>query len=135
MLRHLELHIFLWFGALAMEAILPTELVRCLHRIKERGNLRRRGACARRCSMCSSTPSMCVRWNRPETGSSPSRVAPRPKKRNAGRGDPPCPSLGGQSSRAMFLCSSTLQMLSTKPCSGSCLDVVLTARSAGFVTQ
>jgi integrase len=38
-IRHLELHIFPWIGHLAMEAIKPTELVRCLHRIKERGNL------------------------------------------------------------------------------------------------
>lgn len=38
-MRHLELHIFPWVGALTMEAIKPTELVRCLHRIKERGNL------------------------------------------------------------------------------------------------
>ena len=38
-MRHLELHIFPWIGALAMEAIVPTEVVRCLHRIKERGNL------------------------------------------------------------------------------------------------
>lgn len=38
-LRHLELHIFPWLGALAMETIVPTEVVRCLHRIKERGNL------------------------------------------------------------------------------------------------
>lgn len=38
-MRHLELHIFPWIGALIMEAIKPTELVRCLHRIKERGNL------------------------------------------------------------------------------------------------
>lgn len=38
-MRHLELHIFPWVGALIMEAIKPTELVRCLHRIKERGNL------------------------------------------------------------------------------------------------
>lgn len=37
--RHLELHIFPWIGSLTMEAIKPTELVRCLHRIKERGNL------------------------------------------------------------------------------------------------
>jgi integrase len=28
-----------WLGPLAMDAILPTELVRCLHRIKERGHL------------------------------------------------------------------------------------------------
>lgn len=38
-MRHLELHIFPWIGSLIMEAIKPTELVRCLHRIKERGNL------------------------------------------------------------------------------------------------
>ncbi|MDP1956105.1 MAG: integrase arm-type DNA-binding domain-containing protein [Polaromonas sp.] len=38
-MRHLELHIFPWLGSLTMEAIKPTELVRCLHRIKERGNL------------------------------------------------------------------------------------------------
>jgi integrase len=38
-LRHLELHIFPWIGALAMDTIAPTEVVRCLHRIKERGNL------------------------------------------------------------------------------------------------
>ena len=38
-MRHLELHIFPWIGSLTMEAIKPTELVRCLHRIKERGNL------------------------------------------------------------------------------------------------
>ena len=38
-MRHLELHIFPWIGALAMKAILPTEVVRSLHRIKERGNL------------------------------------------------------------------------------------------------
>ncbi|HYW55761.1 MAG TPA: integrase arm-type DNA-binding domain-containing protein [Polaromonas sp.] len=38
-MRHLELHIFPWLGTLIMEAIKPTELVRCLHRIKERGNL------------------------------------------------------------------------------------------------
>jgi integrase len=37
--RHLELHIFPWLGALTMENIKPTELVRCLHRIKDRGNL------------------------------------------------------------------------------------------------
>lgn len=39
MIRHLELHVFPWIGALAMDAIRPTEVVRCLHRIKERGNL------------------------------------------------------------------------------------------------
>ena len=38
-MRHLELHIFPWLGSLSMDAIKPTELVRCLHRIKERGNL------------------------------------------------------------------------------------------------
>lgn len=38
-IRHLELHIFPWIGHLAVEAIKPTELVRCLHRIKDRGNL------------------------------------------------------------------------------------------------
>lgn len=38
-MRHLELHIFPWLGALTMEVIKPTELVRCLHRIKDRGNL------------------------------------------------------------------------------------------------
>jgi integrase len=38
-IRHLELHIFPWIGHFAVEAIKPTELVRCLHRIKERGNL------------------------------------------------------------------------------------------------
>jgi integrase len=38
-MRHLELHIFPWLGSLTMETIKPTELVRCLHRIKERGNL------------------------------------------------------------------------------------------------
>jgi integrase len=38
-MRHLELHIFPWIGALAIGAIAPTEVVRCLHRIKERGNL------------------------------------------------------------------------------------------------
>jgi len=38
-MRHLELHIFPWIGAKPMEAIAPTELVRCLHRIKDRGHL------------------------------------------------------------------------------------------------
>jgi integrase len=38
-MRHLELHIFPWLGALAMGTIAPTEVVRCLHRIKERGHL------------------------------------------------------------------------------------------------
>ena len=38
-MRHLELHIFPWIGVLAMDTIAPTEVVRCLHRIKERGHL------------------------------------------------------------------------------------------------
>ena len=38
-IRHLELHIFPWIGSRPMGSILPTELVRCLHRIKERGHL------------------------------------------------------------------------------------------------
>ena len=38
-IRHLELHIFPWVGTLAVDDIKPTEIVRCLHRIKERGNL------------------------------------------------------------------------------------------------
>lgn len=38
-MRHLELHIFPWLGAFAMGTIAPTEVVRCLHRIKERGHL------------------------------------------------------------------------------------------------
>jgi len=38
-IRHLEIHIFPWLGRLAMDTIAPTELVRCLHRIKERGHL------------------------------------------------------------------------------------------------
>ena len=38
-IRHLELHVFPWIGREAMGSIAPTELVRCLHRIKERGNL------------------------------------------------------------------------------------------------
>lgn len=37
--RHLELHIFPWIGRFAMDSIAPTELVRCLHRIKDRGHL------------------------------------------------------------------------------------------------
>lgn len=37
-MRHLELHIFPWIGALRIGSIAPTEVVRCLHRIKERGN-------------------------------------------------------------------------------------------------
>ncbi len=38
-IRHLELHIFPWIGDRPMASVLPTELVRCLHRIKERGHL------------------------------------------------------------------------------------------------
>jgi len=38
-IRHLELHVFPWIGSRPMSSILPTELVRCLHRIKERGHL------------------------------------------------------------------------------------------------
>lgn len=38
-IRHLELHIFPWIGALTMDTVAPTELVRCLHRIRDRGHL------------------------------------------------------------------------------------------------
>jgi integrase len=38
-IRHLELHIFPWLGAQPIGTIAATELVRCLHRIKDRGNL------------------------------------------------------------------------------------------------
>jgi hypothetical protein len=38
-IRYLELHVFPWVGQLPVEEIKPTEVVRCLHRIKERGNL------------------------------------------------------------------------------------------------
>lgn len=38
-IRHLELHVFPWIGRFPMGSIAPTELVRCLHRIKERGHL------------------------------------------------------------------------------------------------
>ena len=38
-IRHLELHVFPWLGDRQMDKILPTELVACLHRIKDRGNL------------------------------------------------------------------------------------------------
>ena len=38
-IRHLELHIFPWIGSFPMVSVAPTELVRCLHRIKERGHL------------------------------------------------------------------------------------------------
>ncbi|QBH19178.1 DUF4102 domain-containing protein [Alcaligenes faecalis] len=38
-IRHLEIHIFPWVGQKPIEAILPTEIVQCLHRPKERGNL------------------------------------------------------------------------------------------------
>ncbi|CAP44895.1 DUF4102 domain-containing protein [Bordetella petrii] len=39
LIRHLELHIFPWVGKLTIDSIQPTEIVRCLHRIKERGHL------------------------------------------------------------------------------------------------
>lgn len=38
-IRYLELHVFPWIGELSMEDVKPTEVVRCLHRIKARGNL------------------------------------------------------------------------------------------------
>lgn len=38
-IRYLELHVFPWVGRFSVEEIKPTEVVRCLHRIKERGNL------------------------------------------------------------------------------------------------
>ena len=38
-IRHLELHVFPWIGREGMGSIAPTDVVRCLHRIKERGNL------------------------------------------------------------------------------------------------
>jgi hypothetical protein len=37
--RHLELHIFPWLDRFAMDTIAQTELVRCLHRIRDRGHL------------------------------------------------------------------------------------------------
>lgn len=37
--RHLEIHMFPWIGDKAMDSIKPTEVVRCLHRINDRGNL------------------------------------------------------------------------------------------------
>ncbi|WP_436968287.1 tyrosine-type recombinase/integrase [Burkholderia multivorans] len=37
--RYLELHVFPWIGRLPVGDIKPTEVVRCLHRIKERGHL------------------------------------------------------------------------------------------------
>ena len=38
-IRHLEIHVFPWVGDRPIETIPPTEVVRCLHRIKDRGNL------------------------------------------------------------------------------------------------
>jgi len=38
-IRHLKIHIFPWVGQKPIEAILPTEIVQCLHRPKGRGNL------------------------------------------------------------------------------------------------
>lgn len=37
--RHLEIHVFPWVGDKMMTSIKPTEIVRCLHRIKDRGHL------------------------------------------------------------------------------------------------
>ncbi len=37
--RHLEIHVFPWVGKMAIDKITPPEIVRCLHRIKDRGNL------------------------------------------------------------------------------------------------
>lgn len=38
-IRHLEVHVFPWVGHKPIENILPTEIVGCLHRPKDRGNL------------------------------------------------------------------------------------------------
>ncbi|WP_237173932.1 tyrosine-type recombinase/integrase [Paracandidimonas lactea] len=38
-IRHLEIHVFPWVGHKPIETILPTEIVQCLHRPKDRGNL------------------------------------------------------------------------------------------------
>lgn len=38
-IRHLEIHVFPWAGCKPIETILPTEIVACLHRPKDRGNL------------------------------------------------------------------------------------------------
>lgn len=38
-IRHLEIHTFPWVGDRPIETIAPTEIVRCLHRIKDRSNL------------------------------------------------------------------------------------------------
>jgi len=38
-IRHLEIHVFPWVGHKPIENILPTEIVGCLHRPKNRGNL------------------------------------------------------------------------------------------------
>lgn len=38
-MRHLEVHIFPWLGKEPIRSIAATELVRCLHRIRDRGNL------------------------------------------------------------------------------------------------
>ncbi|MBB5214417.1 hypothetical protein HNQ49_001095 [Parapusillimonas granuli] len=37
--RHLEIHVFPWVGNMAIDSIKPTEIVRCLHRVKDRGTL------------------------------------------------------------------------------------------------
>lgn len=38
-IRHLEIHVFPWVGHKPIDVILPTEIVGCLHRPKDRGNL------------------------------------------------------------------------------------------------
>lgn len=38
-IRHLEIHVFPWVGDKPIDTILPTEIVSCLHRPKDRGNL------------------------------------------------------------------------------------------------
>ena len=38
-IRHLEIHVFPWVGDRPIQNIHPTEIVQCLHRIKDRGNL------------------------------------------------------------------------------------------------
>lgn len=38
-LRNLEMHVFPWVGKLSLEEVKPTEIVRCLHRIKDRDHL------------------------------------------------------------------------------------------------
>jgi integrase len=38
-IRHLEIHVFPWLGKWRIDAIPPTDVVKCLHRVKDRGNL------------------------------------------------------------------------------------------------